>query len=117
MTQVAVGPLDAPRVFQAARTHRIEPGGRDEPLYSGGRLRVVGCEEQHCPPRRPVGARRERLRAERAAGRGHQALDERLARQLPQQEKAERATYVIANDGDIDELESQLSAVLDILEP
>jgi dephospho-CoA kinase len=58
----------------------------------------------------------EQLRATRASGRGHQALDERLARQLPQQEKAQRATYVVTNDGDIDELESKLSAVLDILE-
>ena len=58
----------------------------------------------------------EQLRAQRAAGRGHQALDERLARQLTQQEKAQRATYVVVNDGDIDELESKLSAVLEILE-
>jgi dephospho-CoA kinase len=58
----------------------------------------------------------EELRAARASGRGHQALDERLARQLPQQEKAQRATYVVTNDGDIDELESKLSAILDILE-
>ena len=59
----------------------------------------------------------ERLRAQRAAGRGHQALDERLARQLTQQEKAQRATYVVVNDGDLDELESKLSGVLEILEP
>jgi dephospho-CoA kinase len=58
----------------------------------------------------------EQLRATRAAGRGHQALDERLARQLPQQEKAQRATYVVINDGDIDELEAKLSSVLDILD-
>jgi dephospho-CoA kinase len=58
----------------------------------------------------------EQLRATRAAGRGHQALDERLARQLPQQEKAQRATYVVTNDGDIDELEAKLSSVLDILD-
>jgi dephospho-CoA kinase len=58
----------------------------------------------------------EHLRAARASGRGHQALDERLARQLPQQEKAQRATYVVINDGDLDELEHKLSSVLDILE-
>ncbi len=57
----------------------------------------------------------ERLRAQRAAGRGHQALDERLARQLTQQEKAQRATYVVVNDGDLDELTPKLSAVLEIL--
>jgi dephospho-CoA kinase len=59
----------------------------------------------------------EALRADRASGRGHDALDERLARQLSQQEKAQRATYVVTNDGDTDELEAKLSEVLDILDP
>jgi dephospho-CoA kinase len=58
----------------------------------------------------------EKLRSERASGRGHQALDERLARQLTQQEKAERATYVVVNDGDPGELDAKLSSVLDMLE-
>jgi dephospho-CoA kinase len=58
----------------------------------------------------------EPLRAQRAGARGHEALDERSARQLSQQEKAARATYVVANDGTFDELESNLSAVLDILQ-
>jgi dephospho-CoA kinase len=59
----------------------------------------------------------EGLRAARATGRGHDALDERLARQLTQQEKAQRATYVVRNDGDTDELEAKLSEVLDMLDP
>ena len=42
----------------------------------------------------------EEVRAERAAARGHAAVDERAARQLPQEEKARRATYVVVNDGD-----------------
>ena len=58
----------------------------------------------------------EELRAERAASRGHQAVDERTSRQLTQQEKAERATYVVENDGGIEELELKLSAVLDMLQ-
>jgi dephospho-CoA kinase len=58
----------------------------------------------------------EGLRAERASGRGHDALDERLARQLSQQEKAHRATYVVTNDGDEAELEAKLSTVLGRLE-
>ncbi len=58
----------------------------------------------------------EQLRAERASTRGHEALDERLARQLTQQEKAQRATYVVVNDGGFHELEVKLSAVLEILE-
>ena len=36
----------------------------------------------------------ERTRAERAAGRGHALVDERVARQLSQDEKASRATFV-----------------------
>jgi dephospho-CoA kinase len=57
----------------------------------------------------------ERLRARRAAGRGHQALDARAARQLSQEEKAARATYVVVNDGSIAALERRLRAVLDDL--
>ena len=54
----------------------------------------------------------EQLRAERAGGRGHEAIGERDARQLPQEEKARRATFVVQNDGTIEDLERQLSAVL-----
>jgi dephospho-CoA kinase len=57
----------------------------------------------------------EELRAERAGARGHQALEERSARQLTQQEKAHRATYVVVNDGTLEELESKLSAILEML--
>jgi dephospho-CoA kinase len=57
----------------------------------------------------------EDVRAERAGARGHQALAERSARQLTQHEKAQRATYVVVNDGTMKELESKLSAVLDML--
>lgn len=59
----------------------------------------------------------EDVRAQRAGSRGHEALAERSARQLSQQEKAERATYVVSNDDSIDGLESKLSAVLDMLRP
>ena len=54
----------------------------------------------------------EAVRAERAAARGHQAVDERTARQLTQEEKAARATYAVRNEGTIAELEASLSAVL-----
>jgi dephospho-CoA kinase len=57
----------------------------------------------------------EDVRAERAASRGHAALDERVKRQLSQQEKAQRATYVVVNDGTVDELRVKLSDVLDKL--
>ena len=58
----------------------------------------------------------EDLRAERAGARGHQALAERSARQLTQQEKAQRATYTVVNDGTVEQLAHKLSEVLAMLE-
>lgn len=58
----------------------------------------------------------ETVRRERASARGHALADERSARQLSQEEKARRATYVVRNDGSEQELEQVLSAVLDKLE-
>ena len=57
----------------------------------------------------------EQVRSERASQRGHELLDERLARQLPQAEKARRATFVVHNDGTEKDLERELSEVLDKL--
>ena len=57
----------------------------------------------------------EDLRAARAGARGHEALAERSARQLSQQEKAHRATYVVVNDGTVEELDSKLSELLEML--
>jgi dephospho-CoA kinase len=57
----------------------------------------------------------EPIRSERASARNHSALDERSERQLSQKEKSQRATYVVVNDGTIEELEDELSAVLDKL--
>jgi dephospho-CoA kinase len=57
----------------------------------------------------------EDVRAQRAAARGHHAVDERSARQLSQEEKAARATYVVANSGTVEQLELALAAVLDKL--
>jgi dephospho-CoA kinase len=57
----------------------------------------------------------EALRAERAGARGHAAVDERTARQLPQEEKAARATFVVRNSGTLAQLEADLSSVLDRL--
>jgi dephospho-CoA kinase len=57
----------------------------------------------------------EAVRAQRAAGRGHEALSERAARQLSQQEKSQRATYTVVNDGSERDLENTLSGILDML--
>jgi dephospho-CoA kinase len=57
----------------------------------------------------------ERLRVERAAGRGHALADERAARQLSQDEKAQKATFTVRNNGGERELEEDLSGILDKL--
>jgi dephospho-CoA kinase len=57
----------------------------------------------------------EKLRAERAVSRDHQAVDERAARQLSQDEKASRADHVIHNDGSLEDLERNVRELLDRL--
>jgi dephospho-CoA kinase len=54
----------------------------------------------------------EPARRLRAAGRAHALADERGERQLSQEEKARRATFVVRNDGTEQDLERELSAVL-----
>ena len=58
----------------------------------------------------------EAVREERARGRDHRALAQREARQLTQQEKAARSTFVVVNDGTVKELEAKLSAILAMLD-
>jgi dephospho-CoA kinase len=48
----------------------------------------------------------------RAGQRGQAALEEREARQISQEEKASRCDFTVHNDGSVEELEHQLSAVL-----
>jgi dephospho-CoA kinase len=57
----------------------------------------------------------EAVRAERAGARGHELVDERAARQLTQEEKGSRATFAVANSGTLEELEEELSSVLEKL--
>jgi dephospho-CoA kinase len=54
----------------------------------------------------------EDVRAARAGTRTHAALEDRERRQLRQSEKAQRADFVVRNDGTIDELRESLSRVL-----
>ena len=54
----------------------------------------------------------DEVRRERAAARGHALVDEREARQLPQDEKAGRADHVVVNDGTVEDLERALSGLL-----
>jgi dephospho-CoA kinase len=58
----------------------------------------------------------EALRRERAEGRGHALADERVARQLSQEDKAQRATFTVRNDGTREGLSAKLSAILDKLD-
>jgi dephospho-CoA kinase len=54
----------------------------------------------------------EDTRRERAATRGHVLAEERAGRQLPQEEKAARASFVIHNDGSVADLRRELAGVL-----
>jgi dephospho-CoA kinase len=54
----------------------------------------------------------EHTRRKRAAGRGHALADERAARQLSQEEKAQRATFVLHNDGTVAEMRRELAGIL-----
>jgi dephospho-CoA kinase len=73
-------------------------------LFEGGRERVFDTTVSI------VAA--EGVRRERAAARGHALVDAREARQLTQEEKAERAEHVVVNDGSVEDLEAALSALL-----
>jgi dephospho-CoA kinase len=54
----------------------------------------------------------EEVRAERADARGHASVAERSARQMSQQEKADRADFEVRNDGTLEELRETLSRVI-----
>ena len=55
----------------------------------------------------------EEVRERRAADRGHAGVASRHDRQLPQEEKAQRADFVVRNDGTREELKNALSRVLE----
>jgi dephospho-CoA kinase len=55
---------------------------------------------------------KEALREERAAARGHAALESRTGRHLSQREKAQRADFVVRNDGTLEGLRESLSRFL-----
>jgi dephospho-CoA kinase len=57
----------------------------------------------------------DEVRGERARARGHALVDEREARQLPQTDKASRAAHVVQNDGSVEDLERELSALVEKL--
>jgi len=54
----------------------------------------------------------EDVRERRAHARGHEGVASRTSRQLPQEEKAQRADFAVRNDGTVEELGERLSDVL-----
>ncbi len=54
----------------------------------------------------------DEVRGSRTQQRDQEAIAERERRQLSQEEKARRATYVVHNSGSLDELELRLAAVV-----
>lgn len=57
----------------------------------------------------------DETRARRAGLRGTELLESRSDRQLPQEEKAARATYVLVNDDSLDTLEREVAALMERL--
>ena len=55
----------------------------------------------------------EAVRNERAEARGHEGLASRTSRQLSQAEKAQRADFVVENDGTLEELREKMSRLLE----
>jgi dephospho-CoA kinase len=106
-----------PRVGERMAAWRSELAVRPDPpraaVVEVPLLFESGMQEQFDATIAVIAA--ESLRAERAGARGHEALEARSARQLSQQEKAHRATYVVVNDGTLKELESKLSSMLEML--
>ena len=54
----------------------------------------------------------DEVRAQRAGARGTELVEDREGRQLSQEEKAARATYVIRNDGSLEELDEQVAELV-----
>jgi dephospho-CoA kinase len=54
----------------------------------------------------------DEARVERAGARGTRDLESRSRRQLSQEEKAAQATYVVTNDGSVEDLEAALAELL-----
>ena len=57
------------------------------------------------------------IRDERIGARGHTGVASREKRQMPQDEKAERADFAVRNDGTVKELEEVLIGILERIGP
>jgi dephospho-CoA kinase len=107
-----------PRVGQRIWEWRTDLEGRDKPpraaVVEVPLLFEAGMEDGFDATIAVVAD--ESVREERAAQRGHAGVASRTARQLSQEEKSQRATFSVRNDGTLDELETKLSEVLGKIE-
>ena len=104
-------PLVGARVIafrEAGRGRRAAPARRRRRDAAAVRGRAWTPRTTRRSPSSPT----SEIRSARAADRGHEAVDERAARQLTQDEKAARATYVVRNDGSVEDLQSDLTVIL-----
>jgi dephospho-CoA kinase len=102
-----------PRVGQRVAEFRESSEGRPAAVVEVPLLFESGMENVFDKTLVVVAA--EDVRADRAAARGHQLVEARSARQLTQDEKAQKADFVVRNDGTVEELEIKLSEVLEKL--
>jgi dephospho-CoA kinase len=102
-----------PRVGQRVAEFRESSEGRPAAVVEVPLLFESGMEEVF--DKTLVVVADEEVRAGRAAARGHQLVEARAARQLTQDEKAQKADFVVRNDGTVEELETKLSEVLEKL--
>lgn len=94
-TAAWIGLLPADTEFAVIEVPLLFEGGREKAFDTT--VSIVAAED---------------VRRERAAARGHALVDAREARQLTQEEKADRAEHVVVNDGSVTDLEAALSALL-----
>jgi dephospho-CoA kinase len=94
-TAAWIGALPADTEFAVIEVPLLFEGGREKVFDTT--VSIVAAED---------------VRRERAAARGHALVDAREARQLTQEEKADRAEHIVVNDGSVADLEAALSALL-----
>lgn len=103
-----------PLVAERVEEFRVAVARRDPPpcaaVVEAPLLFEAGSEQRYAATVAVIAA--DALRAQRIAARDQAELARREQRQLPQQEKARRAAYVVTNDGSRAELRERLRAVL-----
>jgi dephospho-CoA kinase len=99
-----------PRVGRRVMEWRDEAAGEKAAVVEVPLLFEAGMEEVFDHTLAVVTS--DQLRDERTADRGHTGVGSRNDRQLSQEEKAQRADFVIRNDGSLEELKESLYRVL-----